>query len=43
MKTKTAFTRCRHILKTLKNVMDRSPVRTKTAQSLLADFENDRF
>ena len=41
--TKTAFTRCRHILKTVKNVTDRPPVHTKTAHFLPADFENDRF
>ena len=28
-KTQTAFTRCRHILKTVKNVTDRPPVHTK--------------
>ena len=36
-------TRCRCILKTVKNVMDRPPVHTKTAHCLLADFENGRF
>ena len=40
---KTAFTRCRHILKTVKNVTDRPPVHTKTAHFLPADFENGRF
>ena len=40
---KTAFTRCLHILKTVKNVTDRPPVHTKTAQFLPADFENGRF
>ena len=37
---KTAFTRCRHILKTVKNSTDRPPVHTKTAHFLPADFEN---
>ena len=41
--SKTAFTRCRHILKTVKNVTDRPPVHTKTAHFLSADFENGRF
>ena len=41
--TKTAFTRCRHILKTVKNSTDRPPVHTKTAHFLPADFENGRF
>ena len=41
--TKTAFTRCRQILKTVKNVTDRTPVHTKTAHFLPADFENGRF
>ena len=41
--TKTAFTRFRSILKTVKNVTDRPPVHTKTAHFLPADFENDRF
>ena len=40
---KTAFTRCRHILKTVKNSTDRPPVHTKTAHYLPADFENGRF
>ena len=40
---KTAFTRCRQILKTVKNVTDRPPVHTKTAHFLPADFENGRF
>ena len=40
---KTAFTRCRQILKTVKNVTDRPPVHTKTAHILPADFENGRF
>ena len=40
---KTAFTRCRHILKTVKNSTDRPPVHTKTAHFLPADFENGRF
>ena len=39
----TAFTRCRHILKTVKNSTDRPPVHTKTAHFLPADFENGRF
>ena len=37
---KTAFTRCPH---TLKNVMNRPSVHTKTAISLPADFENGGF
>ena len=41
--TETAFTRYRNILKTVKNVTDRPPVHTKTAQFLPADFENCRF
>ena len=41
--SKTAFTRCRHILKTVKNSTDRPPVHTKTAHFLPADFENGRF
>ena len=41
--SKTAFTRCRQILKTVKNVTDRPPVHTKTAHFLPADFENGRF
>ena len=40
---KTAFTRCRHSLKTVKNVTDRPPVHTKTAHFLRADLENGRF
>ena len=41
----TAFTRYRHILKTVKNVTDRPPVHTKTAHfcrqiSKTVDFEN---
>ena len=40
---KTAFTRCRHILKTVKNVTDRPPAHTKTVDFLPADFENGRF
>ena len=43
LKSKTAFTRCRHILKTVKNSTDRPPVHTKTAHFLPADFENGRF
>ena len=39
----TAFTRCRHILKTVKNLTDRPSVHTKTAHFLPADFENGRF
>ena len=35
----TAFTRCWHILKMVKNVMDRLPVHTKTALFLPADFK----
>ena len=42
-KSKTAFTRCRQILNTVKNVTDRPPVHTKTAHFLPADFENGRF
>ena len=43
--TKTAFTRCRHILKTVKNVMDMPPIHTKKAlfcRQILktVDFEN---
>ena len=41
--SKTALTRCRQILKTVKNVTDRPPVHTKTAHFLPADFENGRF
>ena len=41
--SKTAFTRCRQILKTVNNVTDRPPVHTKTAHFLPADFENGRF
>ena len=42
---KTAFTQCRHILKTVKNSTDRPPVHTKTAhfcRQILktVDFEN---
>ena len=45
IRTKTAFTRCRQILKTVKNVTDRPPVHTKTAHfcrqiSKTVDFEN---
>ena len=45
IQTKTTFTRCRHILKTVKNVTDRPPVHTKTAHfcrqiSKTVDFEN---
>ena len=40
---KTAFTRCRHILKTVKNSTDRPPVHTEMAHFLPADFENGRF
>ena len=40
---KALFTRCRHILKTARNVTDRPPVHTKTAHFLPADFENGRF
>ena len=40
---KTAFTRCRHVLKTVKISSDRPPVHTKTAHFLPADFENGRF
>ena len=41
----TAFKRCRHILKTVKNVTDRPPVHTKTAHFCrqvlkTVDFEN---
>ena len=36
----TAFTRCRHILKTVKNMTDRPPVHTKTAHYWPANFEN---
>ena len=43
LEIKTAFTRYRHILKTVKNVTDRPPVHTKTAHFLPADFENGRF
>ena len=39
----TAFTRCRHILKMVKNVTDRPPVHMKTTIFLPADFENGRF
>ena len=38
----TAFTRCRHILKTVKTVKDRPPVHTKK-QFLPAGFENGKF
>ena len=41
--TKTAFIRCRHILKTVKNVTDRPPFHRKTAHFLPPHFENDRF
>ena len=41
--TRTAFTRCRQILKTVKNVMDWPPVHTKMAHLLPADIENGRF
>ena len=41
--SETAFTRCRHILKTVKNVTDRPPVHTKTAHILQAHFEKGRF
>ena len=41
--SETAFTRCRHILKTVKNSTDRPPVHTETAHFLPADFENGRF
>ena len=41
--TETTFTRCRHILKTVKNSTDRPPVHTKTAHFFPADFENGRF
>ena len=41
--SKTAFTRCRHILKTVKNSTDRPPVHTKTAHFLPADFETVDF
>ena len=42
----TAFTRCQHILKTVKNVTDRPPVHTKTAlfcRQILktVDFKNE--
>ena len=40
---KIAFTRCRHILKTVKNSTDRPPVHMKTAHFLPADFESGRF
>ena len=40
---KTAFTRCRHNLKTVKNVTDRPSVHTKTAHFLQVHFENGRF
>ena len=44
-RTETAFTRCRHILKTVKNVTDRPPVHTKAAHFCgqilkTVDFEN---
>ena len=41
--TETAFTRCRHILKTVKDVTDRLRVHTKTAHFLPADLDNGRF
>ena len=37
---KNTFTRCRHILKTVKNVTDRPPVHTKMAHFMQADFED---
>ena len=40
---KTAFTRCRHILKTVKNVTDKPPVHTKTAHFCRHNFENGSF
>ena len=40
---KTAFTRYRHILKTVKNVTDGPPFHTIMAHFLAADFENGRF
>ena len=43
MQYKTAFTRCRNFLKTVKTVTDRPPVQKKTAHFLTADFENVRF
>ena len=39
----TAFTRCRLILKTVKNVMDRPPVHAKMAHIWPTDFENGNF
>ena len=41
--SKTAFTQCRHILKTARNVADRPPIHSKTAHFLPTDFENCRF
>ena len=41
LNSETAFTRCRYILKTVKNVTDR--VHTKTAHFMPANFENGRF
>ena len=41
--SKTAFTRCRHIFKTMKNVTDRPTIYMKMAHFLPADFENGRF
>ena len=38
--SKTAFTRCWHTLKTVKNVTDRPHVHTKTAHFSPADFES---
>ena len=40
---KTVFTRCRHILKTVKDVTDRPPVHMKTTHILQVGFENGRF
>ena len=40
---KTAFTRCPHILKTVKNVMKRPPVQKKTAHFLPADLKTVDF
>ena len=41
--TETTFTRCRQILKTVKNVTDRPHVHIKTVYLLPPDFENGRF
>ena len=41
--SKIAFTRCRHILKMVKNSTDRPPFHMKTTNFLPADFENGRF